>query len=138
MSEKLRPNRAREHTRQQPVAETMAAAIGVLDLGSACTDHHVELLVHQHRDQRGGGGGVVGRVAIGKDVDVRLDIREHAADDAALALHPLAPDHRARRLRPVDRAIGTVVVVDVDDRLGQRGAERRHRLRDRRLLVEAG
>ena len=89
-------------------------------------------------DQRGRGGRVVGRVAVGHHIDVGLDVGEHAADDIALALHPLGADDRARDAGIVDGAVAAVVVVDVDRRAGQRRAEGGDRLRDRRLLVVAG
>ena len=104
----------------------------------SAADDHVELLVGEARDQRRRGSGVIGRIAIGHDVDVGVDISEHATDDVALALHPLAPDDRASGCGDLDGAVAAVVVVDVDRRIGKRGAEARDRLRDRGFLVVAG
>jgi len=127
-----------EHPRQQPVAEAMTAAIGLDRLPHPAADHHVELLVEKALDQRRNGGRVVGRVAIGHDIDVGIDVGEHAADDIALALHPFGANNRAGGCGDLTGAIAAVVVVDVDSGVGQRGSETGDRLRDRRFLVVAG
>ena len=101
----------------------MAAAIGLLELRLAGADDHVELLVEQLADQCRRGRRVIGRVAVGHHVDVRLDVGEHAADDMALALHPLGADDRARLGGNLAGAVAAVIVVDVDGGAGQRGAE---------------
>ena len=53
----------------------------------------------------GRGGGIVGQVAVGHDVDVGLDVGEHAADDIALALLPLGTDDGAGVARDLDGAV---------------------------------
>ena len=105
MSVKLRPNRPRQQAGEQPVAEHVAAAIGLRRLVLAGADDHVELLVDQHRDHLRRGLGIVGQVAVGHDIDVGIDVGEHAADDMALALLPLGADDRAGR-RARSRACG--------------------------------
>ena len=92
------------------VAEPVAAAIGLLDLGLAGADHHVELLVEQLARPAPARPRVVGRVAVGHHVDVGLDVGEHAADDMALALHPLGADDRAR-LRRRPRGVRSVLLL---------------------------
>ena len=77
------------------VAEHMAAAIGVLLLVPPRADDHVELLGEQHLDHRRRGRGIVGQIAVGHDVNVGVDVGEHAADDMALALLALGADDRA-------------------------------------------
>ena len=103
----------------------------------ARADDHVELLVEQQVDHRRRRGGIVGQVAVGHDVDVGVDVGEHAPDDVALAL--LASRcGRSRRPPPrLARAVAAVVVVDVDGRAGQRGAEAGDGRRDRRFLIVA-
>ena len=58
-------------------------------------DDHVELLGEQQVDHRRRGLGIVGQVAVGHDVDVGVDVGEHAADDMAFALLALGADDRA-------------------------------------------
>ena len=103
----------------------MAAAIGVLLFVAPRADHHVELLGEQQVDHRRRGLGIVGEVAVGHDVDVSIDVGEHAADDVALALLALGADDGARLRRNLARAVAAVVVVNVDGRAGQRRAEPR-------------
>ena len=92
----------------------------------ARADDHVELLVDQHLDHRRRGLGIVGQVAVGHDVNVGVDVGEHAADDMALALLALGADDRARRARDLDRAVAAIIVVDVDGggRAARRGSPR--------------
>ena len=55
-------------------------------------------------DHRRRGLGIIGQIAVGHDIDVGIDVGEHAADDVALALLAFAADDRARlarRLRDV-------------------------------------
>ena len=58
-------------------------------------DHHVELLVNQHPNHFRSRTRVVSQVAVRHDVDVGINVREHATDDMALALLPLGPDDGA-------------------------------------------
>ena len=115
-----------------------AAAIGVLLLVFAGADDHVELLVEEHVDHRRRGLGIVGEVAVGHDVDVGLDVREHAADDVALALLALGADDCAGRRRDLARPVAAVVVINVDGRARQRLAKARYGRRDRGFLIVAG
>ena len=95
MSREAAAEQAREQAGEQPVAEHVAAAIGVFLLMLASADDHVELLGEQHVDHRRRGLGIVGQIAVGHDVDVGVDVGEHPADDMALALLPLGPNDRA-------------------------------------------
>src|SRR3546814_6855044 len=70
--------------------------------------------------------------------DLGVDVGEHAAHDMAFALHALGADDRARRARLGHRAVAAVVVVNVDRRVRQRGAEAGDRLPNRGFLVVAG
>ena len=70
----------------------------------------------------------IGVVAVDHEVAVGIDVAEHLATDVALALARLAPD---------GGAVGRVVVVDVDGRLGQFTAKVVHDLGYRRSLVVA-
>ena len=138
MSLKLRPNRPDEQPGEEPVAEHVAAAIGLLLLVAAGADDHVELLGEEQVDHRRRGLGIVGQVAVGHHINVGVDVGEHAADDVALALLALGADDRAGLGRDLARAVAAVVVVDVDGRAGQRRAEAGDRRRDRRFLIVAG
>ena len=110
MSLKLRPNRPDEQPGEEPVAEHVAAAIGVFRLVAAGADDHVELLGEQHVDHRRRGRGVVGQVAVGHHVNVGVDVGEHAPDDIALALLPLGADDRAG-LGARSRGCGRVLLL---------------------------
>ena len=128
---------AGEDRGEQPVAEPVAAPIGLLDFRLAGSDDHVEPFLDQAADELGGGGGVVGRIAVGHHIDVRLDVGEHSSDHMALPLHPFLADDRSCRLRDLAGAVAAIIVVDVDERRRQSRPERRHRLGDRRLLIVA-
>ena len=116
----------------------MPAAIGVFRLVTAGADDHVELLVDQHVDHLRRSGGIVGQVAVGHQVDVGVDVREHAPDDIALALLPLRPDDRAGLGGDFAGPVGAVVIVDVNRRIGQRRTESGDGRRDRGFLIVAG
>ena len=60
-------------------------------------DDHVDVPVPDQRDQLGGARDVVGAVAVGHHVDVRVELREGAADHMALALLGLVADLGAGR-----------------------------------------
>ena len=77
---------------QRPVAEAMATPIGCLHLVATTAYHHIEIILQHGSDHLRRGSGLIGRVAIGHDVDVGIDIGEHAAHDMALALLAHAPD----------------------------------------------
>ena len=75
----------------------MAATIRVFLVVHAGADDHVELLAEQQVDHRRRGLRIVGQVAVGHDVDVGVDVGEHAPDDMALALLALGADDGAGR-----------------------------------------
>ena len=118
--------------------EAVTGAIGLLALRNAPGTDHVEALLDQGGDQAGGAGGIVGAVAIDQDIGVGLDVGEHAPHHRALALARLAPDDGPRLARHGDRAVGRIVVEDMDGRARQRGAKGRHDGSDRDLLVVTG
>ena len=138
MSLKLRPNRPDRRPVKSAVADHVAAAVGLLLLVATGADDHVELLVEEHLDHRRGGGGIVGQIAVGHDIDVGVDVGEHAADDVALALLALGADDGAGLGGGRYGAVAAIVVVDVDGGAGQRLPEAGDRGRDRRFLVVAG
>ena len=82
---------------QQPIAGSMAGAIGRLIAVDAGRHHHVEPLLDQFADHRRRARRVVGRVAVDQDVDVGFDVVEHAPHHVALALMRLAAHHGAGR-----------------------------------------
>ena len=116
----------------------MPAPISLLLLVPTRADDHVELLGEQQVDHRGRGLRIVGQIAVGHDVNVGIDVSEHAADNMALALLTLAPDEGAGLGSDLARPVAAIVVVNVDDRAGQRRAESGDRRRDRRFLIVAG
>ena len=91
----------------------------------------------QRIDHAGRAGRVIGRVAIDQDVDIRIDVGEHAPDHMALALAALAAHFGACLARDRRGAIRRVVVVDEDLRRRQRFAEIGDDGCDRGLFVEA-
>ncbi len=123
---------------QQAIAEPMAGAIGGLGGRYAGPRDHVEPAGAQGLDHGGGGGRIVGPVAVDQHIDVRLHVGEHQPDHVALALQRRGPDDGARRARDLHRAVGGVVVVDIDPRRRQGGPEGPDHLADGGLLIVAG
>src|SRR5262249_14366335 len=74
---------------------------------------------------------------VGHHVHVGFDVREHAANDVALALELFDPYDRARLERARAGLVLGVIVVDVDRRLGQRSTKACDRLGDRYFFVVA-
>ena len=133
MSLKPSPNSLRDEAVEQLVAELVAAPIGLVAAAVAGGDDHVEILLAHGVDEFADAGCVIGQVAIGEDVDVGIDVGEHAADDIALAGQTFEADDGAGGAGDVGGAVGRVVVVDVDGRVRQRGLERcDHARRSRR------
>jgi len=100
-------------------------------------DDHVESFGQQHVDHRRGGFGVISEVAVSHDVDVGIDVGEHAPNDMALALLALAADDGSGLRCDLPRPVAAVVVVDVDGGRRQSGAKTAHGRADRRFLVVA-
>lgn len=80
----------------------------------------------------------VGVVAVDHEVAVGIDVAEHLPTDIALALARLILDDSASRAGDLGGAVGRVVVVDVDGRLGKLAAEVIDDLADSQGLVIAG
>ena len=76
--------------------------------------HHVGLVVHKRRQKLGRGLGGIGVVAVNHNVVVGVDIAHHLTHDVALPLATLDANLRTMLARDVARAVGGVVVVDVD------------------------
>jgi len=110
-------------------------SVGALGDLLAYPEHVVVGPVEQRLDHLGQGRGVVGVVAVDGHVDVGLDVGEGPADDVALALGVLVAHDRAGVAGDLVGAIGAVVVVDVDDHLGDRRAQVLHNLADGDRLV---
>ena len=123
---------------QQAVAEYMSGPIGALAGRDALARNDIEALADKLADKRGRGGGIVCVVAVDQNIDVRLDIGEHAAHDVALALAHFGAHHGAGLAGSLDRPVLRIVVVDIDRGRRERGAEVAHHLADRGLLVVAG
>ncbi len=86
--------------------------------------------------RRGLGG--VGVVAVDHEVVVGVDVAQHLAHDVALALAALHLDRGPVGARDVAGAVGGVVVVHVDGRLGQHAPEVVDHLGDGHRFVVAG
>src|SRR6185436_8159180 len=82
--------------------------------------------------------GVVGAIAVGQHIDVRLDVREHAPHDVAFALLGLALHDGAGGARLGGGVVGGVVVVYVDIGVRQRAAKGGHNVPDDGAFVVAG
>ena len=115
----------------------MAAAIGFLGLMAPGPDDHVELLGQEHVDHLRCCRRVVGKVAVGHQIYVCIDVGEHAPNDMALALLLLGADDGTGFTCDFASAVAAIVVIDVDGRAGQRGAESGHGRSDRRFLIVA-
>lgn len=80
----------------------------------------------------------VGVVAVGHQVAVRVNLAEHAADHIPFALAVFPPHNGPGLGGQLCRAVGGIVVVHIDVRLGQGGPVILHHLRHRLFLVVAG
>ena len=123
----------------ETVAEVVERALVLLEVcgGEAVADDHIVAFEHLG-DHVGRGVGGIGVVAVGHHVHVRVDVFEHGADDVALALTRLFAYDGAFRCGDLGGAVGGVVVVHVDGRVGQRRMEVAHHLADSYLFVIAG
>ena len=129
------PEQPRQQAGEQPVADHMTAPIGLGRFMLASADDHVELLFDQHPHHFRRSLGVVGKVAVGHYINIGINVGEHPPDYIALALLPFRPDDRAGGASDFDRPVAAVVVVDVDGRVRQRGAEAGDRFGDRCFLI---
>ena len=116
----------------------MAGAVGRINLVAASPDHHVEILVQQLGDHGGRGPCLVGRVGIRHDVDVGVDIGEHAPHHVTFALTRFEPNDGAGGARDRPRVVAGIIVEDVDLRGRQSRAEIGDGPADRHLFVVAG
>ncbi len=126
------------HARQQAVAEAVARAVGGLAVGDAHAGDHIEAFVQQQAHHLGGGGGVVGVVAVHQHIHIGLDVGEHPPHHMALALQGFAPDGGAGGARYLGRAVLRVVVVDEDLGPRQGGAKGGDDAGHRHFFVVAG
>ena len=122
---------------EHDIGDPVTGPVGAQGCAEASGADHVQLTTDQHRLHAGSRGGIVGVVAVDQEIDVRLDIGEHAADDMALALQPFPPHHGARGTRVQHGMVGGVIVIDIDNRVGQRRLEVGDDPADRGLLVAA-
>ncbi len=132
------PEKLLQQAGKRPVAEAMAAPIGLLHLAATSADDHVEIVFEHRGYEAWRRRRFVGRIPVSHDVDVRLHIGEHAPDDMPLALLRHAPDDRPRICGQFIAAVGAVVIEHVDVGGGKRAAEILHRLHDRACLIIAG
>ena len=93
------------------------------------------MVVHQVSDHSGREFGIIGGVPIHQEVDLGLDVREHAPDHVALALQRFTADNGAAGPGNLGGAVGGVVVIDIDLGLGQGPAEIGNHLGDGRFFV---
>ena len=114
------------------------APVGRFFSGDTGAVDHVETARQQRVDQQGRRARIIGVVAVDHDINVGVDVGEHPAHDTALAQPGVVADDRAGFARGLGRAVGRVVVVDMDLRLRQQTAEVADHLGDRRNFVETG
>ena len=112
---------------EDPVAQLVARPVGAGLAGDAHPGDLVVGALEQHPHHLGGGGRVVGVVAVDHQVDVGVEVGHRPADDVALAAQGLAPHLGAGGLGHLRGAVGAVVVVDVDRRSGARRPSGRRR-----------
>jgi hypothetical protein len=95
------------------------------------------LIVNQPRHHCGRGTAIVGRVTISDDVDIGIDVRKHSPDDLAFALPAFGSNNRTSLSGYLDRAIGAVVIIDIDLGIRKCSAEAGNRIADGDLLIVA-
>ena len=103
----------------------------------AMLDRHVGALGQERVDELWRVVGIVGAVAVGHDVEIGVEVGEHAPDDVALALTRLAVHLGAGQTRLAGGAIGGVVVEDDDPGTRQGRLKAAHHRGDGGFLVEA-
>ena len=123
---------------QQTIAEPVALPVSGGDVGDPGAVDHIQAVLRQQAKHRGCRPRVVGIVAIHQNVCIRLDIGEHAADDVAFALQRFMPHDRSGGPGHARGIVAGVVVVDVNRRLGQRGAKIGDHFRDGDRFVVTG
>ena len=124
---------------ERTVAEAVAAPVrSTAGLLLAHRGDHVEVVADELRDHARRTRRVVRRIAVDEHVDVGVDLAEHPPDYAALAGPRFCAHDSAGGLRRKCSRVARAVVVDVDDRLGQRGVEIGDDRCHRRRLVAAG
>lgn len=122
---------------QQPVAEPVTGPERSANVRFSCAVDEIEGTGQQQRDQRRRTGGVVGVVAVRHHIDVGVDVGEHPPDDGALALPRLGANDGSCVAGALGRAVGRIVVVDIDGRVRQRTPEIGNNLADGKGFVEA-
>lgn len=130
-----------DHGADQVVAESVEGALvllGVGAVGQAIAHGHVRLARDDRVAERAGRFGGVGVVAVDHEVAGSVDVAEHLAADVALALARLEAHGGAMLARDSGRAVGRVVVVDVDRGPGELAVEVVDDLADGDGLVVAG
>ena len=130
-----------DHRADQVVAESVEGALvllGVGAVGQAIAHGHVRLARDDRVAERAGRFGGVGVVAVDHEVAGSVDVAEHLAADVALALARLEAHSGAMLARDSGRAVGRVVVVDVDRGPGEFAVEVVDDLADGDGLVVAG
>jgi hypothetical protein len=101
------------------------------------TAFHIQAIPDQLVDHDRRGGRIVSHVSVNQNIQIGLDIGEHATDDIAFALTGLGTNHGAGSLGASDCVVCRVVVEHVNDGLGQRPTKAVHRLFNRRPFVIA-
>ena len=123
---------------RQPITQAMAAPIRPTIGWRAHSRHHVQLFIAKLLEHGRCHGGVVRAVAIHQDVNIRLQVREHATDNVALSLQPLLADDCAGLAGLGHRKIAGVIVIYVHRNVSERGAKIGDDPRDCRFFVIAG
>ena len=111
--------------------------LGVGAVGKAVAHYHICLAREDGSAEGSRRFRGVGIVAVDHEVAVGVDVAEHLPADVSLALTRLVPDDSAAGACDLGGAIGRVVVVDVDGRVGKFAAEVIDDLGYRRRLVVA-
>ena len=117
--------------------ERAVVLLAVRAVGEPVADGHVGSVVEERRKELAHGFGGVGVVPVDHDVVICVNVAQHLTHDVALTLSRLGPHHGPVRPRDVGRAVGGVVVVHVDGRLGQFSSEVVDDLGDGYCLVVA-
>src|ERR1700732_3796586 len=115
----------------------MAGAVSIPLIAHPPSIHHVELVFAKQGNEPRRSSGIVCIVAIDNDINVGLNIGKHTADYVPLALHVFEANDRTGGSCDIASAITRIIVVDIDDRFGQRLTEISNDLWYRQLFIIA-
>ena len=105
----------------QAIAEVVEGTLILLEIGrgQAVADYHIRIALQYHIRHLPPVLRRVGVVSVYHDITLGVNLPEHPADDIALALLVFVADHGAGCAGKLCGVILRVVVIDIDDGLGE-------------------